>query len=426
MFPILSGIVSRFGSVSEPQAIKKYAPLLFAIILGIAAVQKWLLLSRTDGGPELVSAYLLKTLMLLRGQNPYSTEAWAAPYPPFLFIVLGGIVQLTTWGTALQDPISLVARNVRLAGLAADLLIAVLIFVALRAKGKSGLQSLLPPAIFLLLPSISSTNYYWFHGDIFGYLLLAGSLLAFVKQRMLVGTSLLALAMIFKLQPILSLPLIAVWLVRKQGLLQTLPRLAPSLMISAAGLVLPLWLPGYLNVIVGYNLSYGAENGMTSFTLMNLFNGVLPALRVAFSSLLVNAVWVAATTALFAIAMGVVWTRAGKLDPVDVVVLGLFAWLIPLRTLYPYYLVWAFIPLFFKGRVVQLIVLAAIFEAATTLAVWSWNIPPDPFPKMSSVYGYFITSLVFAAWSILGSTFVLRGLRDRGLSSTLTFSRVSS
>ncbi len=373
-----------------------------------------------------MSTYLAKTLMLLRGQNPYSTEAWAAPYPPFMFMVLGGIVQLTTWGTALQDPISLVARNVRVAGFAADLLIAVLIFAALRATGKSGLQSLFPPAIFLLLPSVGLSNYYWFHGDIFGYLLLAGSLLAFVKQRMLVGTSLLALAVIFKLQPSLSLPLIAVWLVRRRGFFQTLPNIAPALAISVAGLVLPLLLPGYLNVVVGYNLSYGAGNGMASFTLMNVFNGVLPALGVALSALFVNGVWVAATIALFSAALVLVWIRARSLNPVDVVVLGLLAWLIPLRTLYPYYLVWAFIPLFFMSRIFHLIVLAGIFEAANTLAVWSWNISPNPFPEMNSVYGYFITSLSFAAWSILASVFVLKGLRQRGVVSTLTLSKVST
>jgi len=404
--------------VSEPKAIKKYASFLFAIILGIATVQKWLLLSSTNGGGEIMSTYIPKTLMLLHGQNPYSTEAWAAPYPPFMFIVLGGIIRATTWNTTLaQDPITLLARNIRLAGLVADLLVAVLIFLALKTKNKSGLQSILPPALFLLLPSLGSANYYWFHADIFGYLILAASLLAFVKKHMLTGMSLLSLAVIFKLQPILSLPLISVWMVRNRGFLQTLPSLASSLGILVAGLVLPLWLPGYLNVIVGFNLSYGASNGKASFTLMNLFNGVLPALGVVFSALFVNEAWVAATTALFAVALGVVWTRARSLDTVDIVALGLFAWLIPLRTLYPYYLVWVFIPFFFKGSIRQLIVLAAMFETATTLAVWSWNIPPNPFPEMSSVYGYFTTSLVFAAWSIIGSIFVLKGLKVQSLSS---------
>jgi hypothetical protein len=413
--------------VSEPKAIKKYASFLFAIILGIAAVQKWLLLSSTNGGGEIMSTYIPKTLMLLHGQNPYSTEAWAAPYPPFMFIVLGGIIRVTTWNTTLaQDPISLLARNIRLAGLVADLLVAVLIFLALKAKNKPGLQSLLPPAVFLLLPSLGSTNYYWFHGDVFGYLILAASLLAFVKKHMLIGLSLLSLAVVFKLQPILSLPLIAIWAVKRGGFFQTLPSLISSLGILVAGLVLPLWLPSYLNVIIGFNMSYGAGNGTASFTLMNLFNGALPALGVAFSSFFVNEAWIAATIALFTVALGVVWTRARSLDPVDVVVLGLLAWLIPLRTLYPYYLVWAFIPFFFKGSIRQMIALAAMFETATTLAVWSWNIPPNPFPEMSSVYGYLITSLAFAAWSVVGTVFVLKGLRDRSSSFAMTLSRVSS
>jgi len=413
--------------VSEHQAIKKFGPLLFAITVGIAAVQKWLLISTTAGGGEIILTYIPKTLMLLHGQNPYSAQAWAAPYPPFMFLVLGGIIRATTWNTNLaQDPITLLARNIRLAGLGADLLVAVVIFLALKAKNRSGLGFLLPPAVFLLLPSLGSTNYYWFHGDIFGYLILAASLLAFVEKRMLIGTSLLALATIFKLQPILAIPLVAAWMVKRKGLVQSLPSLSSALGILMAGLILPLWLPGYLNVIIGFNLSYGAGNGMASFTLMNLFNGILPTLGIAFSSLFVNEAWVTMTTAIFVVALGVVWGRARTLEPTDAIALGLLAWLIPLRTLYPYYLVWAFIPFFFKSSIRQLIVLAAIFEAATTLSVWSWNIAPNPFPQMSSVYGFFITSLAFSAWSFIGLFFVLRGSRNQNPSLRVTLPGVSS
>src|SRR2546422_2959053 len=107
MLHIGSVIVSKYRVISELQVLEKFAPVLLAIIVGLAGIQKLLLLSSTNGGGEIMSTYLPKTLMLLRGQNPYSTLAWAAPYPPFLFVVIGGIVELTTFGNALgQEPIS--------------------------------------------------------------------------------------------------------------------------------------------------------------------------------------------------------------------------------------------------------------------------------------------------------------------------------
>lgn len=389
--------------------------VLFGLILLVAAVWKYMVISSFDGGWELQNAYVPKTLTFLRGQDPYSTQPYAAPYPPLMFVVLGGIVKLATLGSVpALSQVSLIGWDLRVASLVADLLLAVVVFYALRFQNVSGLRSLIPPGIYLLSPGLTYSYYVWFHADVFGYLILGFSLLAFVTNRILVGASLLSLAVAFKLQPILSVLLIIAWAARKYGVYRSLPTILSSAGIMCVGIVLPLFLAGYSDTIIGFNLSYGSANPMASFTLMNLFNGLLPTLfGLSFSTLQVNQIWIGATAALAICALGVVWTRGDRLNPVHVVLLGLLFWLIPLRTLYPYYLIWAFVPFLFIGNVRHVIVLAVMFEALNTLANWSWNVQPNPYPQMASVYGYFVTSLAFAAWGIAGAFFLFRTMKDR-------------
>ena len=354
-----------------------------SIILG-AAVWKYMTLSSHDGGWELVNAYIPKTLMLLRGQDPYSSQPWAAPYPPLMFLVLGGILRLATLGSVSSlNQTSLIAWDLRVASLVADLLVGVVAFYALRLLKISGLGSITPAGVYLLSPGLAVSNYVWFHGDVFGYLILACSLLALVANRTLLGVSLLSLAVAFKLQPILSLLLVLVWSVRRNGLARSQSSILTSAAILGAGLVFPLTLQGYFDTIIGFNLSYGAGNGTASFTLMNLFNGP-GLLGTSLSPFQSNMVWVSATAAIFTAALGIVWTLGDRMRGVEVVLLGLLAWLIPLRTLYPYYLVWAFIPFLFIGNIRHVLGLAVGFEALNKMANWSWNVQPNPFPFMDS------------------------------------------
>src|SRR5207245_5183628 len=102
-----------------------------------------------------------------------------------------------------------------------DCIFAVSVFLTLRTRGVSGLSALVPPAIFLALPSISLSPYYWFNGDVFGYPILAGSVLALIVGRYFAGSVLLATATIFKIHPILAIPLVLVWLVRRCGFLKS-------------------------------------------------------------------------------------------------------------------------------------------------------------------------------------------------------------
>src|SRR5712692_10553810 len=177
----------------------KYAPVILCGLLAATTLQKLSLILHTDGGGDLLGADIPKSVMLMAGQNPYSSNPWASPYPPFLLAVLGSIIKITSGSVAFTpDAIGLISRNVRITGLIADAIVALLVFLALRARRVSGISALVPSALFLTLPSISLSPYYWFNSDVLGYPILAASVLTLVLGRYSLGSALLATATIFK------------------------------------------------------------------------------------------------------------------------------------------------------------------------------------------------------------------------------------
>src|SRR5438445_4594954 len=147
--------------------VDKYTAVILSGLLAVATFQKLSLILHTDGGGDLLGADIPKSMMLIAGQNPYSSNPWASPYPPFLLAIVGSIIRITSGNVLLApDTIGLISRNVRIAGLVADAIVALLIFVALRTRGFSGLSAVVPSAIFLALPSISLSPYYWFNSDV--------------------------------------------------------------------------------------------------------------------------------------------------------------------------------------------------------------------------------------------------------------------
>jgi hypothetical protein len=392
--------------------VGKYSPLILGGLLALTTFQKLTLILRTDGGGDLLGADIPKSMMLIAGQNPYSSNPWASPYPPFLLAVVGGIIRLTSGNMILTpDTIGLISRNVRMAGLVADAAVALLVFFALRARSVSGLSAVVPSVLFLALPSISLSPYYWFNSDVLGYPILAASVLALVSGRYFVGSVLLAIGTVFKIHPILAVPLVLVWLVRTRGIPESLPIIITTVSILLVGLVVPAILPGYLGSVLGFNLSSGFGGGTSSFTMMNLLYTILPSMfHLSLPTIVENQVWLAATAALFSAALSIVWSRARALNPVDVVALGLLVWLIPLRQIYTHYLVWAVVPFLMRGRLRQTLVVGSLLELANTMSSWSWDLPPDPFPVLSTSFGFFVTSLVYLCVSVTALVFIVKEL----------------
>jgi hypothetical protein len=404
----------RSFAILDTQA-GKFSPLILGGLLALTTFQKLTLILRTDGGGDLLGADIPKSMMLIAGQNPYSSNPWASPYPPLLLAVLGGIIRLTSGRTALTpDTIGLISRNVRMTGLVADASVAILVFFTLRARKISGLSALVPSALFLVLPSISLSPYYWFNSDVLGYPILAAAVLALVVGRYFVGSALLAIGTIFKIHPILAIPLVLVWVVRRRGLLKSLPAIIVTGSILFLGLVVPAALPGYVGSVLGFNLSSGFGGGTASFTMMNLFYVILPSVfHLSIPTMVENEVWLAATATLFVVALGIVWCRARELGPVDVIAIGLLVWLIPLRQIYTHYLVWAIVPFLMRGRLRQTLVMGSLMELANTMSSWSWDLSPDPFPLLSTAYGFFLTSLVYLSVSVTALVFIMRGIGTR-------------
>lgn len=385
--------------------------ILFASIFSVAIVLKlnWLFIGAP--GSDLLGSDIPKSLMLLKGQNPYSTMPYASPYPPLLLLVDALIIRVTGGAS-----VAVIAWNIRVAGMLAELGSGVLIFLTLRARKVAFTGMLLSTMVFFLDPSISSLNYFFFHSDIFGIFILATSLFVLTKNRLGIGLALLGLATIFKVHPILSIILVAVWLVRRNSLYKSLPAILPVGALLVLGLVLPFWIPGYSRSFLGFNLQNG-DDGKASFTLLNLFYGALPHLwNVTVSSVLVNYVWVACTVSLFVVGLGFVWWNAKKIGPVEVVLLGLLVWLLPLRELHPMYLVWMLVPLLMLGRTGLTLLVVGLFDVASVMAHWAWNVPPNPapwnvplnpLPWMTGPLGFFVAGLVFASCSSVALLAVL-------------------
>src|SRR5216683_3443860 len=121
------------GFATIDDLVDKYSPLLLGGLIALTTFQKLTLILRTDGGGDLLGADIPKSMMLIAGQNPYASNPWASPYPPLLLAMLGSIIKITSGSVAFTpDAIGLISRNVRITGLIADAIVALLVFLALR------------------------------------------------------------------------------------------------------------------------------------------------------------------------------------------------------------------------------------------------------------------------------------------------------
>src|SRR5712692_10203819 len=92
--------------------VDTYSPLILGGLLALTTFQKLTLILHTDGGGDLLGADIPKSVMLIAGQNPYASNPWASPYPPFLLAVLGSIIKITSGSVAFTpDAIGLISRN---------------------------------------------------------------------------------------------------------------------------------------------------------------------------------------------------------------------------------------------------------------------------------------------------------------------------
>src|SRR6266571_2671854 len=388
------------------------SPLILASLILFIIIHGLMLIQLSNGGSDLVSADIPKSLMLLQGENPYSVNPWASPYPPLLLLVDSGIIRTASLVNP-QSSVDAISKNIRIAGLVADATVAIIIYICLRRKTTHPLTPLISTSLFLTLPAISISPLYFFHSDTFGYPVLAASLVALAARRYLIGTSLLATATVFKIHPILALPLILIWLARTRGLRATIPSIISTGTILTAGLLLPLTIPGYAQSVLGFNLSNNG-NGTTLDTILGLFDNILPGqLQITPSTLLANQVWIAVTLALYTIIVRTVWARARSLNTTDIILLGLVAWLIPLKIEYTHYMAWAIIPVLMRGRIMQTIPVLGLLQLGDSLSYWSSWPSISPLPGIDSFYELLTASAVYRAVGVVALGFILYPLREK-------------
>src|SRR5436189_1952753 len=127
--------------------LNQASPIVLTSLMSLVIYQGYLLIQESNGGSDLVSADIHKSLMLLNGQNPYSTQPWASPYPPLLLLTVSGVIRLASL-FAPQSSLDLISQQIRLIGLFADAAVAVIIYFTIRTRTNSPLQALIPASLF--------------------------------------------------------------------------------------------------------------------------------------------------------------------------------------------------------------------------------------------------------------------------------------
>lgn len=380
---------------------------LVLVMLALGFVFRMGITVLTDGGADLLLANAPSTLKFLEGGNPYDGEPWLNPYPPLHVLFLAGIVRgVVFWKPiGLEDVVGvlrvgLVVGHVALAGIA---------YFVLKARNGDLRTRLLVPAVVLFSPSFTHVGEAWFHGDIFGLLLLAGGLLAFVQERLTLGGFLVSLAASFKIHVFLAIPLLVLWFVRRRrGTVGNfLATVSPFVFLT----VLPLlFVPGYYDAMIGSPTSVRV---FWSPTLLVLFYRVFPAYGLELSLGAIGQIWLLATVLLFCVAILVTWLYGQSLEPVDLVVLGAGAWLLPLRQLYPHYLFWVLVPFALRGRLRRFVLVFLLFELAGGLTgfLW-WQFPGWAVSSQLEMVGLLLASaMLLSAVTLSCFLFVWRDAR---------------
>src|SRR6266700_103984 len=122
--------------------LNQASPIILTSLMSLVIFHGYLLIQHSNGGTDLLSADIPKSLMLLNGQNPYSTQHWPSPYPPLLSLTVSGIVRFTSL-IASQSSLDLISQHIRFIVLSADAAVVLIIYLSLRSRTNDALQALI-------------------------------------------------------------------------------------------------------------------------------------------------------------------------------------------------------------------------------------------------------------------------------------------
>lgn len=382
--------------------MKREMFVLVSLLFAFAFLVKLLIIFSTDGGFDISLADLPKTVMFIEGSNPYSVSSWAAPYPPFYFVVFSGIL-LVSSGFNLARPVAELIFALRFIALLFDVATGFVIYITLIHKKIGNFKAL---AILAFYFCISTECQFWFHGDAFGYFFIALAAFFFVSERYSLGSLFLGLSVIFKIHPFLSLFPVVIWFYRKRvGFSRNVIILCLTVFL---GLFLPvMFIPHSFEVLVGYNSS---TRPLYTCSLFNFFYNVLPIFyqqNVPLS--LINTVWIIATFGMLFLVSFIVWRSYERIELIDALILGLVAWILPLRQVLNYYLIWFMIPFLMKGNLLENFSITSLQGMAVFVATFGWadfkgwNIPPSP----NAALIFFAVAVLYTICGFLIMFFIL-------------------
>ena len=346
-------------------------------------------------------ADLYKISLFASGISPYSTEAWAAPYPPFYFIVwvlpYFLLSKVLTFG---QTYFAFRIISTLLAGSCAALIYQALVARYSRSKALS-LSSL-----FLIC---SLTGLIGMTGDFFGLLFVALGCYFLTKEKTLLGLAFVSLSVAFKIQPIFGLIILL-------GALATTKRKQIPKYVGLVfgmglllGLVPLLLLPDAFNSFVLYN-----GNNIQHYSF-NTYAGIADILlNLARSNTVlisIDVLWIIASVSGIAILSKVLVRRKllHRANLLDLLSLGIMLWLLVLKQTMPHYFLWVLIPLLMNGRTkAALLVLEGEFLGMLFFGLsFAYN--------LSVIYTYvpsLVPSFSFLIGGALFSLFLLLAIRQ--------------
>src|SRR5437879_12700562 len=88
--------------LQAPQCLLRNERGILLLILSLGCLVQIIVTLFTNGGGDLQYAYVPTVMSILHGQNPYlSGQSWNTGYPPFFFLLLGGVALLGSLGGSL-------------------------------------------------------------------------------------------------------------------------------------------------------------------------------------------------------------------------------------------------------------------------------------------------------------------------------------
>src|SRR5207244_12259316 len=133
--------------------LSQASPIILSSLISLVIFHGYLLIQQSNGGSDLVSADIPKSLILLKGQDPYSTQPWASPYPPLLLLTVSGIIRLTGL-FASHSSLDLISHQTSFPDLLADAALTLIVYPSPRAPPIHALQALTPARPSLAPPSL--------------------------------------------------------------------------------------------------------------------------------------------------------------------------------------------------------------------------------------------------------------------------------